>query len=234
MMKAVGIVGYKKSGKTSLALNLCREIINRGHSVVMVKHSDSGLLPGDVDSTKMVDCAGQGAAISDSETVLSFNKGIVLEQVLSHFKADYAIIEGFKDERTYPKIVCLRDENEAKNLFDGLQIAVVGSGEDLSVPLVNDIGEITDLVLKKAFKLPNLDCGGCEYDTCYELAQAIVSGDRSVDECVSLHPKAMVRIEGETVPLNPFTSTLVSQTIQGMLSSLKGVREGTIEIKISQ
>ena len=233
MMKAIGVVGYKNSGKTDLAVNLCRELQNRGYTVVMVKHSDSNLLPGDVDSTKMVHCAGQGAAISDSETVISFKDGILLEHVLTHFKADVAIIEGFKDEKTYPKIVCLRDETEAKHLFDGLQICVVGSGEDLAVPLLKSTREIADLALEKAFKLPKLDCGACGFDTCYELAQAIVRGDKSAEDCVSLHPKAMVRIDGEVVPLNPFISSLVSNTIKGMLTSLKGVRGGSIEIDIS-
>ena len=233
-MKAVGIVGYKKSGKTNLSIKLCQELRKRGHSVAMMKHSNSSLLPTSVDSTEMTACAGQGAVISDSETVLSFARGIQLEEVLSHFKADFAIIEGFKDEKTYPKIVCLRDETEAKSLFDGLQVCVVGSGEDLVVPLLKNIEEITDLVLEKAFKLPRLDCGACGFDSCYELAQTIVKGDRSIDDCVSLHPKATVRIKGEIIPLNPFTSSLVTNTIRGMLSSLKGVGDGPIEIVIQE
>lgn len=232
-MKAIGVIGYKNSGKTKLAVDLCQELQIRGHRVAMIKHSDSHLLPGDVDSTKMVNCAGQGAAISDSETVISFKDGMLLEPVLTHFKADVAIIEGFKDEKTYPKIVCLRDETEAKSLFDGLQICVVGSGEDLVVPLLKDTKKIADLVVERAFKLPKLDCGACGFDTCYELAQAIVRGDRSAEDCVSLHAKAEVRIDGETIPLNPFASAFVSNTVKGMLSTLKGVRDGTVEITIT-
>jgi len=233
-MKAVGIVGYKSSGKTTLAVRLCTELQGRGLSVVMIKHANSDLMPRGVDSTKLVDCAGQGAVISDSETVLSFKRALPLEQVLALFRADMAIIEGFKDEKTYPKIVCLRDEAEAKNLFDGLQIGVVGSGEDLAVPLLDDIKEIGDVVLQKAFKLPRLDCGACGFETCHEMAQAIVAGDRIENDCVSMHPKAVVRIDDEVVPVNPFISDLIASTIKGLISSLKGVHEGKIEVEISQ
>jgi len=233
-MKAIGIVGYKNSGKTDLAVSLCRELRSRGHSVVTIKHSHSRLMPEDVDSTKMVECSEQGAAISDPETLLSFRGGMSLEEALTHFKADIAIVEGFKDEKTYPKIVCLRDEAEAKNLFDGLQLCVVGSGEDLAVPLLADIKEIADLVLRKAFKLPNVNCGACGSGTCYELAQAIVRGDQTDEDCAVLHPQTIVKIDGQIVPLNPFASNMIRSTISGMLSSLKGVRKGSVEISISE
>jgi molybdopterin-guanine dinucleotide biosynthesis protein B len=232
-MKAIGIIGYKNSGKTTLAASLCTELLNRGLTVVMIKHADSSLMPAGVDSTKLIECSGQGAVISDSETVLSFKGGLPLERVLTLFRGDMAIVEGFKDEKTYPRIVCLRDEAEAKNLFDGLQIGVVGSGEDLAVPLLTNIKEIADIVLEKAFKLPGLECGACGFETCYELAQAIVVGDRAEKDCVSLHPKAVVRIDDEVVPINPFISDMIGGTVKGLISTLKGVREGKIEIEIS-
>ena len=233
-MKVIGIVGFKKSGKTTLAINLCQELRDRGYTVATVKHSDSNLSSPEVDSTKMIECSGQGAALTDSETVVSFREVMQLEEVLKFFRTDIAIIEGFKDEKTYPKIVCLRDEAEAKHLFDGLQIGVVGSGEDLSVPLVQDIQEMADLVLEKSFKLPRLDCGACGFDTCYELAQAIVAGKKTVEDCVSLHAQAKVKIDGETIPLNPFISNMISNTIRGLLSSLRGVRDGSVEIVIEK
>ena len=217
-----------------MAVDLCRELRARGLTVTTIKHSDSNLSPADVDSTKMIECSGQGAALTDSETMISFREVMQLEDVLKFFRTDIAIIEGFKDEKTYPKIVCLRDEAEAKQLFDGLQICVVGSGEDLSVPLIKDIHEMADLVLEKSFKLPQLDCGACGFDTCYELAKAIVAGEKKLENCVSLHAKAEVKIDGETVPLNPFISDMISNTIRGLLFSLRGVRDGSIEIVIEK
>ncbi|UCE17128.1 MAG: molybdopterin-guanine dinucleotide biosynthesis protein B [Gemmatimonadota bacterium] len=233
-MKVIGIVGFKKSGKTSLAVNLCQELRSRGFTVAVIKHSDSNLTPADVDSTKMIECSGQGAALSDSETVISFQEVMPLEEVLKFFRTDIAVIEGFKDEKTYPKIVCLRDETEAKNLFDGLQICVVGSGEDLSVPLVSDIHELADLVLEKSFKLPRLDCGACGFDTCYELAKAIVMGEKTVEDCASLQGEVDLRIDGEILPLNPFIARMISNTIIGLLSSLRGFRTGSIEMTIEK
>ncbi len=233
-MKAIGIVGYKGSGKTTLAVGLSRELQNRGHTVVMIKHSDSELLPGHVDSTKMVSACGQAAVIGPSETVISFKGAISLEHVLKYFQADMAIIEGFKGERTYPRIVCLRDETEAQSLFDGLQIGVVGRGEGLAVPLLGTVAEAADLVLEKAFKLPGLDCGACGFAVCQELARAIIAGTRTTVDCASLHSRAVVRVDDEIIPLNPFTSEMVASTIKGLLASLKGMHRGTIRIEMTE
>ncbi|MBU0702234.1 MAG: hypothetical protein KKC18_00010 [Chloroflexi bacterium] len=38
----------------------------------------------------------------------------------------------------------------------------------------------------KGPKLPNLDCGDCGYERCYDLAREIVAGNRSVEDCVFL------------------------------------------------
>ncbi|MFQ6092005.1 MAG: molybdopterin-guanine dinucleotide biosynthesis protein B [bacterium] len=232
-MRAIGIVGFKESGKTTLAVNLSQELKRRGYTVTTIKHSDKSLTLAGTDSAKLIECTGQGAAVTEAETALYFTGPKQLEEVLKYFEADFAVIEGFKNERTYPKIVCLRDETEAKSLFDGLQICAVGSGEDLAVPLLKDVREIADLVLRRAFKLPKLDCGGCDFDTCYELAQAIVAGNRTEEDCVALRPKTVVKIDGQTVPLNPFASNMIRNTIIGILSSLKGVRKGSIEIAFS-
>jgi molybdopterin-guanine dinucleotide biosynthesis protein B len=102
------------------------------------------------------------------------------------------------------------------------------------VPLLSldEIGRIAGLVEEKAFKLPNLDCGNCGFETCYELAREIVRGTRSVEDCVSLQPMTEVRIDGELIPMNPFISGIVRSTILGMLSPLKGCRKGKVEISL--
>jgi len=104
----------------------------------------------------------------------------------------------------------------------------------LDVPLLgpDEIGKIADLVEERAFKLPNLNCAGCGFETCYELAREIVKGVRSVEDCVSLRPSVEVRINGKPMALNPFVSEIVVSTIKGLLTPLKGFSEGEIEIKI--
>jgi len=80
--------------------------------------------------------------------------------------------------------------------------------------------------------LPNLDCGGCGHERCYDMACEIVAGSGSVDDCISLQPATEVKIDGQPMPMNPFISGIVRETILGMLSSLKGFKKGKIEISV--
>jgi len=163
-----------------------------------------------------------------------------LEEILTHLDADLVIIEGFKQELTYPKIACLSGSAEDAKLFNGLIICAVGPAEkadglpDPNVPYLkrDEIRRIADLVEEKAFKLPALDCGGCGHEDCYGMALEIVSGTGSVEDCVSLHPDVTVLVDGKPLAMNPFIARMVGDTIKAMLASLRGFRQGEIEIKI--
>jgi len=236
-VKAIGIVGFKDSGKTTLARALVRELLERGHRVAAVKHSSEGLDLLGKDTARLRELADQVGFVSPGESGIFLRGARPLEEILSHLRADFVVIEGFKEERTFPKIVCLSGQPEDERLFDGLAICAVGpapQGRELDVPLLgpDEIGKIADLVEERAFKLPNLNCAGCGFETCYELAREIVKGVRSVEDCVSLRPSVEVRINGKPMALNPFVSEIVVSTIKGLLAPLKGFSEGEIEIKI--
>jgi molybdopterin-guanine dinucleotide biosynthesis protein B len=128
---------------------------------------------------------------------------------------------------------------------DGLTICAVGPAdqlERLDVPSFgglrtrllgrDDVGKIADLVEQKAFKLPNLDCGACGYERCFDMAREIIAGTSSVEDCISLQPATEIRIDGRAMPMNPFISSIVRSTILGLLSSLKGFKKGKIEISM--
>ena len=51
-MKALGIIGYHKSGKTTLGVNLCKELSGRGLRVGVVKHVSCELQFADADSSR--------------------------------------------------------------------------------------------------------------------------------------------------------------------------------------
>jgi molybdopterin-guanine dinucleotide biosynthesis protein B len=236
-LRVIGIVGYKNSGKTTLTHALARELTRRAHEVAVIKHTPHHLdLPGK-DTAILGDAVSQVGFISPQESGVFWKKPLSLENIIPYLEADVLLVEGFKAEKTFPKIVCLRGEPEDRGLFDGLAICTVGpapEGHELDVPLLSldEIGRIADLVEEKAFKLPNLDCGSCGFQTCYELAREIVEGTRAVEDCISLQPITEVRIDGELMPLNPFISDLVRGTILGMLSPLKGFKKGKVEISI--
>ena len=240
-MKAVGVIGYKKSGKTSLVTNLARELTKRGYKIATLKHIFQAKhlnLPFK-DTARHMQYANQTAAISPAESALFFNHRKTLEQIIRYLEADFLLVEGFRQEKTFPKIVCFKQTSEAKELFDGLQIGVATlappSKMDLGVPVFNileDIEKIADLVERQAFKLPNLNCGGCGYDSCYELAREIIRGEKSLEDCPALKPETQITLNGKLLALNPFISQMIRGTITGMLSSLKGYRKGNIQIKI--
>lgn len=237
MTKAVGIIGYKNSGKTTLTRALARELIQRHYSVAVVKHSSHHLDLNEKDTATLGEIVEQVGFLSPKDSAVLWKKPLSLEDLLPHLTAEMIMIEGLKEERTLPKIVCLRGKPDDRDLFDGLAIAAVGPPDqvkDIGVPLLDRdaVEQIADLVEQRAFKLPNLDCGGCGHETCYDLAQEIVSGKSSVADCVSLQPDVTVTVDGKPLPLNPFIANLIRGATLGLLSQLTGFRRGDIEIQL--
>jgi len=241
-MMVIGIIGYKKSGKTTLTLKLSDELIKRGYKVAVVKHTNEDLYLANSDTSKYKEILTQVAAITPKESVLFLKNKMNLEEIIKYFEADIILIEGFKKKKTFPKIVCLRKESEKAELFDGLQLCTAGfvsKGVDSKLNDFNifndeDIKKIAEIAINKSFKLPNLNCGKCEYQDCYGLAQEIVKGNKTLDDCSSLEPSTLVKVNGKIVTMNPFIEKIIKNTITGLLSSLKGFSRGDIEIKIKQ
>lgn len=239
-MKVMGVIGYKDSGKTSLVVGLSRALKKRGYRVATVKHIHGEIDLPQANTAKHGQYTGEVAAISERESAVFFKGKKNLEDIMGYLEADFVLVEGFKSERTYPKVVCLREKDEAKDLFDGLQILVaVFSPKKLRLGLpvfhiLKDVERIADIIEKRAFKLPNLNCGACGYETCYELAREIIEGNKTDKDCPALNPGTEVRLGGKILPMNPFVDRIVQSTIKGVLSSLKGFRKGKIEIEIEE
>ena len=241
-MRVIGITGYKKSGKTTLTLKLSNELVKRGYKVAVVKHTNRDLDLSNSDTSKYKEILTQVAAITSKESVIFLKNKKNLEEIIKYFEADIVLIEGFKKENTFPKIVCLREESEKAELFDGLQLCTAGfvSNEvnqklcDFYLLNDEDIKKIAEIAISKSFKLPNLNCGACGYQDCYSLAREIVKGSKTLDDCLSLEPSTLVKVDGKIISMNPFIAKIIKNTITGLLSSLKGFIRGDIEIKIKQ
>jgi molybdopterin-guanine dinucleotide biosynthesis protein B len=81
-------------------------------------------------------------------------------------------------------------------------------------------------------KLPGLDCGKCGKETCKELAKGIRVDDNTFKECHYFSEKKIsLEVDGKEIPLGQFAKDIVSGTITGMVSTLKGVDKGK-QIKI--
>jgi len=174
-------------------------------------------------------------------------------------EVDVIVLEGFSwlvlgDEKV-GKILCVknRQEYEAyRQKVMGEIIAFCSSRpvgrsilrikEDTSV-LVKRTLEFVDKEIKVSKilgSLPGLDCKKCGYKSCEELAIAICEGKAKLSDCTPLklrsELKTKITINDAEIPIQPFVSKIIRNSVLGMISSLKGVSikgEENVHIKIS-
>lgn len=242
-MRGVAFVGFKKSGKTASLEAVARELKNRGYKVGIAKSMHASF-DREGSDTRRFSCVADYVLVRAEDTDAFLFKAKDMNALFSLMPdVDFLLLEGFKSIRHVPKVICARDEGEVGKLNDGLGIAVSGiisndaGGEIEGLPVINalkDAGKLADLIEKKAFMLPNIDCRMCGFD-CYNMAKMIVRGERTLKDCVVLSqkPKVIVRVDGKVLPMKDWVQELVEKTLKGMLSAMKGYKEGRkIEIVI--
>lgn len=153
-MKAVGIIGYHKSGKTTLGVKLCKELAGRGLRVGVVKHVSCELQFADADSSRYRAFASVVAAASSAEAEIIVKGEKSLEDMLRYCgDCDFVLVEGFKKQSLFPKIVCLREKQEKEELFDGRELFTASFKEGVADYLISDddhVRKMAALVLEKA------------------------------------------------------------------------------------
>ncbi len=232
----IGVVGYHNTGKTTLICKLIERLAEKGHSVVTIKNIPKVGFTIDREGTDTWKHAESGAGLvvasTLDETSFIMKTGMPLEDILritdSITSPDVILVEGHKTENI-PKIV-----------LGDIEIDRGGRRYD---PDADDFEDVLDYVTEAIeiarvySKLPKMDCGKCGCDDCMEMAEAIVRGEKAISDCVVQEGLVSVTVGGEAIPMGPFVQDIVSKTIAGMVSSLKGVdREGTgadiiIEVK---
>ncbi|ADT84245.1 molybdopterin-guanine dinucleotide biosynthesis protein B [Thermococcus barophilus] len=241
-MKAVAFVGYKKSGKTASLQRVAKVLKERGYKIGIAKSMHADLDKEGSDTWKFRQIADYVLVKAQDTDALLFKADDINAFFSVMPEVDFLLLEGFKSIKHVPKIICARDESDVKELNDGLAIAVSGiianekMGNIDGLPIINAFEEpekLADLIEKKAFMLPNIDCHMCGF-TCYEMAKFIVKGEKTLNDCkvISSKPKVVVKIDGKTLPMKDWVQEMVEKTIRGLLSSMKGYRDGKIEIKI--
>ena len=156
-MKAIGIIGYHKSGKTTLGVKLCKEISARGLRVGVIKHVSCELHLADTDSSRYRSFASVVAAASPGEAEILVKGEKSLDDMLRYCAdCDLVLVEGFKKERKFPKIVCLRTEEEKDELFDGLELFSASFKEGIADYLISSdehVREMAEAALERAFEV---------------------------------------------------------------------------------
>lgn len=242
-MKIIGIVGFKKSGKTTLTKAIARSLMDRGYSVAVIKHSSKPVDHGNTDTGQFTKEVSRVALITPENSEIILQGEHDLSEIMSYIVVDFLLVEGFKNIKYFPKILCLRREDNRQVLDDGLVLFAVGMETSLKeqkkvdylITGKRDLEEIVNQVEKRAFKLPNMNCGKCGYSNCYNLAQAIVKSQESQKKCVYFQNLISISINKKRVYLNPFMSKLYQNMIYGMFSPLKDIdslQNAKIEIEL--
>ncbi|MCB5271743.1 MAG: molybdopterin-guanine dinucleotide biosynthesis protein B [Candidatus Cloacimonetes bacterium] len=245
-MKAIAVIGYHHTGKTSMVVALVKALSARGLRVATIKdiHSEKYRADTEGKNTALHIAAGsvQTFARGLYDSAMIYPRPLSLQEILPHIEADFLIVEGMKDS-ALPKIVCAANTAELDELVDDSTIAIGGLiSEDLKhydgLDIFNaqrNAERICQLVLDKSFRilpmaLPEC-CSRCG-SSCYQMAQDIVQGRRSRDECVMDASQSItLEVAGQQVSIVPFVQDILQDTIMAVLGNLKDT-DISKEIKI--
>ncbi len=241
-MKLVGIVGYKKSGKTFFISKLAEYLKSKGLRVGIVKSIHGEMADRSTDTGKFSKIADGVIALAQDTTSIFMKKKMSFDRALSFLDEDVILVEGFKERSDFPRILLFRKESEIETLANGLEIAYASldnyTGKHKPFYPISELDdylpELADLVIEKGFKLPGIDCGSCGFPTCHGLAQEILKGNKSVSDCVILSSKrdVVLKVDGKVVPLLPFVEDLLKNMTIEALSTLKEIDGDTYTITI--
>jgi molybdopterin-guanine dinucleotide biosynthesis protein B len=136
-MKVIQVVGYKRSGKTTIAKTLIQLLSEKGKRVASLKHHGHGGIPLGIKETDSEKHRHAGALIAGVEgegvVQLTNEAGWDTEKMLAIYKLfhiENVVVEGFKTA-DYDKIVLIRDEGDIHLLEQVTNIQAVLT----SVPL---------------------------------------------------------------------------------------------------
>ncbi len=158
-MNVIGIVGWKNSGKTTLAAALIRELSARGLTVNSIKHAHHSVdvdQPG-TDSYKHRDAGAREVILAGGQrfAIMHELRGAeepTLDELLARLgPCDWVVVEGFKTH-THPKIEVHRKEGSRTPLYaedDNIIAVAADYAADFSGPVfdVNDVPGIADFIL---------------------------------------------------------------------------------------
>ena len=224
----LGIYGFQDAGKTKLVEELVAALVKKGYRVASVKHTPH---------SKSIDCegkdtwrhwvAGRDPVVFSSNVETSIIKHSMMRMddiarmVMTQFHPDVLIIEGCK-EGIFPKVAVGRVKPRKGTVMVNPKLS------RLVDYIANEVAVERVLV-----ELPGLDCGKCGLD-CDGLAREIVAGKRILEDCKELSDLSVeVLVDGGRIATGRFVSSIIDDTVRGMLSSLKGYKSGrTVEIRL--
>ena len=247
-MKVFSVAGYHHTGKTTLVIELIKELRRRGFKVTSIKdihNEDFTMEKKGSNSWKHAQASGNTViARGISETYQIWNRQLSLNEMLSHLESDFVVVEGMKSV-ALPRIICAKDEEQLKELVDGTVFAISGiyadehdKYGDLKVFRYKDqLKELTDLVIEKVFPVPPLPklecCGECRMN-CREMVSGILAGRNTREDCkTDRNLDIQIEIAGKDLNIVPYVQNTLKDVIKAYVKNLKGYHAGdSIDIKI--
>ena len=108
-MRAIGITGFKNSGKTTLTGLLATALEGLGRKVAVIKCTHHGLdLPGR-DTSKLSAPGRPVAALGEDDAAIFWRGKIGFMDLFTRLPADIVLVEGGKNLTFLPRVLCLRD-----------------------------------------------------------------------------------------------------------------------------
>ena len=249
-MKVFSVAGYHHTGKTTLVVELIKELRRRGFKVTSIKdiHNDNFTMEKEgSNSWKHAKASGDTViARGTSETYQIWHRQLTLNEMLSHLKSDYVVVEGMKNV-ALPRIICAKDKEQLEELVDGTVFGISGiyADEHDKFGDINvfkskyQIKELTDLVIEKVFPvlpLPKLECCGECGMNCREMVSGILAGRNTREDCkTDRNLDIEIEIAGKDINIVPYVQNTLKDIIKAYVKHLKGYHEGdSIDIKIRE
>ncbi len=234
---AAQIVGFKNTGKTELCKKLAGTFTSKGLEVTYIKMCHHSLDKRDSDTDRLSPHCRAVIGISPSSTGIFFPEKKDLLSILPFIKGNVILIEGGKEAIDFiPRIVVAKKKEEIDTLVGDTTLGIYSPNTLLpegEFVIWDDIEDIACTILKKGFFLPGINCKGCGFEGCAELATEILAGREKATKCKVLNAGELsIEIDGNPLPLNPFVEKIITSTICGLLSPLKGFNKGELKIKM--
>lgn len=247
-MKAIGIIGYHHTGKTTLATALISALKARGYQVSSLKDIHSDAYRADSEGSNSWKHAQAGAsrvlARGTVDSALVITPSPSLPEALPLLTADWLVIEGMK-HAAVPKLVCADTEQHLEELVDDTCIGISGRIADKleswrGLPvfcLQKHMEALMQTVLERCFPiLPQSDpecCMACGKD-CHTMAADILQGRAWREDCVLDGAKDLrLYVGNREIVIVPFVQKLLRDNIVSFINNLKGIDpDAPIKIEI--
>ncbi|MBW6513391.1 MAG: molybdopterin-guanine dinucleotide biosynthesis protein MobB [Candidatus Syntrophosphaera sp.] len=249
-MKALGIIGYHHTGKTTLATQLISALSGQGFKVASIKDIHNENYHADSEGSNSWKHARAGAtqvfARGLHDAALILTPAPELTNMLALLQADWLVIEGLKSAAV-PKIICADTTEQVDELIDDTVFALSGRISDQmdsyrGLPvfcLQRSAPQLLEAILQKSFAiLPQSDpacCSACGR-SCWQLAADIVQGRATRDDCVLDGQNSLVlEVGGKQATIVPFVQNLLRDCVLAFVDNLKGIdSRGDISIQIKR